>query len=154
MILYFQTSSDESLIHTQLVTAGVSNSTTYQNSSFGFMLEYPSNWNLIEDDRGIWLRTSDEEGNFRIQVQNYSNSLTQFSTEQINATMKQFPGRVLTESNETRIGNASNGHTIDFTYTEEPSDVNGVVFKEMRSWFLDKSKAYILSFFSRNDTFD
>lgn len=131
------------------------NFSTYQNSTFGIRMQYPSDWKKVEDDRGSWFRNTNESVNVRVESITYQNqTLDQLRTRQIKLTGQQFPGRVLMESNATTIGDNYPAHKIVFTFPEEPSDLIGTKYKEMQVWTINDSRAYIISYFTTTDAYD
>jgi hypothetical protein len=47
----------------------------YNGSKFGMAIQYPKNWNITEDSRGVWFTSpADKTGNIRISSQPVSNA--------------------------------------------------------------------------------
>lgn len=127
---------------------------TFQNSILGISIQYPSNWNKVEDDRGAWFKTSNESAYVRLEsIDNKKQMPAQFSIERINLTKQQFPARELLGENDTTIGSNLTGHQILFKYTEEPSDKKGLQYEQLQVWTIVKVRAYVISYFTRADTF-
>jgi hypothetical protein len=140
-------------------TSGLSNTSnfsTYENSSFGMKMLYPSDWKKIEDFRGTWFRNSNDSVNVRVESIPYSNgALKELTARQINLTRQQFPGQAITELNSTTFLDGYPAHRIVFTYPEEPLDLQGVQYKkEMQVWSTRDGRAYIISYFTTTDAYD
>jgi hypothetical protein len=139
---------------TSTVTNSV-NFSTYQNSSFGIKMQYPSDWKQIEDFQGSWFRNANESVNVRVESVAYPNgSLGELTTRQVNLTEHQFPGQVIVESNETTIGDNYTAHKIVFTYPEAPSDPRRIIFKELQVLTINDIRAYIISYFTLADAYE
>ena len=131
------------------------NFSTFKNSSFGIKILYPSDWKKIEDFRGSWFRNSNDSINVRVESIPYPNGdLEELSTRQVNLTGQQFPGQVIAELNSTTIGHNYPAYKIVFTFPEEPSDLQGLKYKEMQVWTTEYGRAYILSYFTTADAYD
>ena len=72
--------------------------------------------------------------------------------KQINGTGQQFPGQMLVESNETKIGNNYTGYRIVFTFPVIPADLQKT--KEMQVWTVNGSRAYVISYFTKIEDYD
>ena len=93
--------------------------------------------------------------NIRVESLPFQNqTLDQLTTRQINLTAQQFPAQKILQSNATVIGNNYSAHKLLFTFPEEPSDPKGTNLKELQLWMTNNSRAYILSYFTTNDSFD
>jgi hypothetical protein len=138
----------------QLISSTV-NFAKYENSSFGMKMDYPADWKKAEDNRGSWFRNGNESMNIRVESLPFQNqTLDQLTTRQINLTAQQFPAQKILQSNATVIGNNYSAHKLLFTFPEEPSDPKGTNLKELQLWMTNNSRAYILSYFTTNDSFD
>ena len=127
----------------------------YENSSFGMKMDYPADWKKAEDNRGSWFRNGNESVNIRLESLPFQNqTLDQLTTRQINLTVQQFPAQKILKSNATVIGNNYSAHKLLFTFPEEPSDPKGTNLKELQLLMTNNSRAYILSYFTTNDSFD
>jgi len=132
-----------------------SNFSTYQNSSFGIKMQYPSEWKQIEDFQGSWFRNTNESVNVRAESITFPNgSLDDLTTRQLNLTKHQFPGQKVLESNIATIGDLYTAHKIVFTFPEEPNDPRKILFKEMQVLTLNGTRGFIISYFTRADSYD
>lgn len=128
---------------------------TYENSTFGIRIQYPSDWKKVEDDRGIWFRTTNESVNLRVESLAYLNrTLDNLTKRQINLTAQQFPGQSIIELNSVILRHNYPGHKIVFTYPEEPTDLQAIMYKEMQFWTVRDGRAYIFSYFTTADAYD
>jgi hypothetical protein len=129
------------------------NFSKYENSSFGILVKYPSDWKKIEDFRGSWFRNMNESANVRVESTPFQKgNLEEFTMRQINSTGQQFPGREIVESNETKIGDNYTAHRIVFTFPVIPADLEKT--KEMQVWTVNGGRAYIISYFTKIDDYD
>ena len=145
----------ESIIDPTSSLSNPSNFSTYENSSFGIKMLYPSDWKKIEDFRGTWFRNSNESINVRVESIPYPNGeLKELTSRQINLTRQQFPGQAITELNSTTFLDDYPAHKIVFTFPEEPSDLQGLQYKEMQVWSTRDGRAYIISYFTTTDAYD
>ena len=116
-----------------------------QNFTLGIKIEYPSDWIKVEDYSGSWFRNNNQTVNVRVESIPYLNeSLDNLTTQQINLTAQQFPGRQLIDTNGTIIGDNYTAHKIVFTFPEEPADLNGLWYKEIQVWTINAGRAYII----------
>jgi len=138
-----------------LPNSTASNLSLYQNSSFGIRIQYPSEWKQIEDFQGSWFRNTNESVNVRAESIIFpSGSLDDLTTRQLNLTKHQFPGQKVIESNKTTIGDNYTAHKIVFTFPEEPNDPRKILFKEMQVLTLNGTRSFIISYFTRADSYD
>ena len=122
---------------------------TYENFTLGIKIEYPSDWIKVEDYSGSWFRNNNQTVNVRVESIPYLNeSLDNLTTQQINLTAQQFPGRQLIDTNGTIIGDNYTAHKIVFTFPEEPADLNGLWYKEIQVWTINAGRAYIISYYT------
>ena len=129
------------------------NFSRYENSTFGISVQYPSDWKKFEDFRGSWFRNMNESVNVRVESTTFQNgNLEVFTMKQINGTGQQFPGQMLVESNETKIGNNYTGYRIVFTFPVIPADLQKT--KEMQVWTVNGSRAYVISYFTKIEDYD
>ena len=85
-----------------------------------------------------------ESVNVRVESTTFQNgNLGVFTMKQINGTGQQFPGQMLVESNETKIGNNYTGYRIVFTFPVIPADLQKT--KEMQVWTVNGSRAYVIT---------
>lgn len=149
-------------VHASAEAVGISREnggpfSAYSNSTLGMCIEYPSIWDKIEDNRGAWLKISnDSSAHIRIEsLPNENNqTLDQFTIARINLTNQQFPGRELLEDNTTVIGQNYSGHKIVFSHTEEPSDKKGIRFEESQAWTVYKDRIFVISYFTMAKDYD
>lgn len=129
---------------------------TYENSTFGIRIQYPSDWKKVEDDRGVWFRTTNESVNLRVESLAYLNrTLDNLTKRQINLTAQQFPGRSIVELNSVTLRHNYPGIKIVFTYPEDPEDdLQAIRYKEMQFWTIRDGRAYIFSYFTTADAYD
>ena len=129
------------------------NFSKYENSTFGIRVQYPSDWKKFEDFRGSWFRNLNESVNIRVESTPFQNgNLEEFTMKQINGTRQQFPGQVLVESNETKIGDNYTAYRIVFTFPVIPADLQKT--KEMQVWTVNGSRAYVISYFTKIEDYD
>jgi len=127
---------------------------TYQNSSFGVKMQYPSDWKKIEDFRGSWFRNFNESVNMRVEiVPNGNRTLDQLTENQTSLIEHQFPLQKMVESKAVTIGENYNAHKIVFTFPEEPRNLDAK-FKEMKVWTISGNRGYIISYFTPAGLYD
>jgi hypothetical protein len=131
------------------------NFSKYENSKFGMSVDYPSLWKIVEDNIGAWFKNTNESVNVRLEnlpIQN--RTMDEVTSSQLNLTRNQFPGQVILESNVTTIGNNYPAYKIVFTFPEDPADLTGTWFKELKAWTIWRDKAYVISFFTTNSSYN
>jgi serine/threonine-protein kinase len=127
----------------------------YHNSTFGMSVDYPKEWKQIGDNRGSWFRNQNESVNVRIETLPFQNkTLDQLINYQINLTAQQFPDQKILETNASRIGDNYTANKLLFDYPEEPADPQGTHMRELKIWTTNNGWAYIITYFTTNDTFD
>jgi eukaryotic-like serine/threonine-protein kinase len=131
------------------------NFSIFENSSFGIKMLYPSDWKKIEDFSGSWFRSSNGSINVRVESIPYpKGGLKELTTRQVNLTGQQFPEQTIAELNSTTFGHDYPAGKIVFTFPEDPSDLQGITYKEMQVWTTKYGRAYILSYFTTADAYD
>ena len=138
---------------------------TYENSMYGFGIQYPSNWEKIdfgqaieEDDRHVVVTfLSPPEGTldvFReylvIQVGNlmFNRSLEQYVDTQINSLRDSLPDFGIVESNATTVA-GNRAHTIVYTFKVGEDE-----YKVTEFWIIKGDKLYYLKYSTESEKSD
>ena len=138
---------------------------TYENSMYGFGIQYPSNWEKIdfgqaieEDDRHVVVTfLSPPEGTldvFReylvIQVGNlmFNRSLEQYVDTQINSLRDSLPDFGIVESNATTVA-GNRAHTIVYTFKVGEDE-----YKVTEFWIIKADKLYYLKYSTESEKSD
>jgi hypothetical protein len=153
--------SEEDIV--RITTAGY---LTYENSMYGFGIQYPSNWEKIdfgqaieEDDRHVVVTfLSPPEGTldiFReylvIQVGNlmFNRSLEQYVDAQINSLRDSLPDFGIVESNATTVAGDNRAHTIVYTFKVGEDE-----YKVTEFWIIKGDKLYYLKYSTESEKSD
>ena len=152
--------SEEDIV--RITTAGY---LTYENSMYGFGIQYPSNWEKIdfgqaieEDDRHVVVTfLSPPEGTldvFReylvIQVGNlmFNRSLEQYVDTQTNSLRDSLPDFGIVESNATTVA-GNRAHTIVYTFKVGEDE-----YKVTEFWIIKGDKLYYLKYSTESEKSD
>ena len=152
--------SEEDIV--RITTAGY---LTYENSMYGFGIQYPSNWEKIdfgqaieEDDRHVVVTfLSPPEGTldvFReylvIQVGNlmFNRSLEQYVDTQINSLRDSLPDFGIVDSNATTVA-GNRAHTIVYTFKVGEDE-----YKVTEFWIIKGDKLYYLKYSTESEKSD
>ena len=153
--------SEEDIV--RITTAGY---LTYENSMYGFGIQYPSNWEKIdfgqaieEDDRHVVVTfLSPPEGTldiFReylvIQVGNlmFNRSLEQYVDAQINSLRDSLPDFGIVDSNATTVAGDNRAHTIVYTFKVGEDE-----YKVTEFWIIKGDKLYYLKYSTESEKSD
>ena len=153
--------SEEDIV--RITTAGY---LTYENSMYGFGIQYPSNWEKIdfgqaieEDDRHVVVTfLSPPEGTldiFReylvIQVGNlmFNRSLEQYVDAQINSLRDSLPDFGIVDSNATTVAGDNRAHKIVYTFKVGEDE-----YKVTEFWIIKGDKLYYLKYSTESEKSD
>lgn len=129
----------------------------YDGSKYGFHVQYPANWNLTEDQSGVWFVSPvDSTGNIRIERQPAHNlSLSDLVTVQLLQARESYKQLKVLSSNLTSLdGNPANRTDYQFKI-EEPRFMGVDVFEFTAIQFssIKNNNFYTFTYFSNPENF-
>ena len=145
---------------TQTTMALASNVLTYESSNYGFIVQYPANWQKVEFSKGIEEGTRNLVVNFLsplegpsdtfreyliVQTANMTSrdaSLKTFTIEQMAFLKDSFPDFNILESNRSTTITSHIAYEVVYTYSDP---IIGKA-KAMEIWNVNGGKVYILSY--------
>jgi eukaryotic-like serine/threonine-protein kinase len=145
---------------TQTTMALASNVLTYESSNYGFVVQYPANWQKVEFSKGIEEGTRNLVVNFLsplegpsdtfreyliVQTANMTSrdlSLKTFTIEQMAFLKSSFPDFNILESNRSTTITSHIAYEVVYTYSDP---IIGKA-KAMEIWIVNGGKEYILSY--------
>ena len=137
-----------------------SNVLTYESSNYGFVVQYPANWQKVEFSKGIEEGTRNLVVNFLsplegpsdtfreyliVQTENMTSrdlSLKTFTIEQMAFLKDSFPDFNILESNRSTTITSHIAYEVVYTYSDP---IIGKA-KAMEIWIVNGGKVYILSY--------
>lgn len=131
--------------------------TNYNGSKYGISIEYPSNWNITEDNEGVWFVSPvDQTGNIRIQSEPAQNiSLAKLVQAQLLISKDSHKEFNIVSSNMTVLdGNPAN--RTDIKFKDEVPKLLGTDIFDYTSFQISAvkgDKLYTFMFFSTPDNF-
>jgi eukaryotic-like serine/threonine-protein kinase len=145
---------------TQTIMALASNVLTYESSNYGFIVQYPANWQKVEFSTGIEEGTRNLVVNFLSPLEGHSDtfreyllvqtanvtsqelSLKTFTIEQMAFLKDSFQNLNILESNRSTTITSHIAYEVVYTYSDP---IIGKA-KAMEIWIVNGGKAYILSY--------
>jgi len=127
-------------------------------SKNGFHVQYPANWNLTEDQTGVWFVSPiDATGNIRIERQPaYNQSLSDLVAVQLLQAQESYKELKVLSSNLTQVdGNPSN--RTDYQFKIEQPKFMGVDifdFKAIQISTIKNKNLYTFTYFSNPEHYD
>lgn len=130
----------------------------YDGSKYGFHVQYPANWNLTQDQVGIWFVSPvDSTGNIRIERQPALNqSLSDLVNVQLLQAKDSYKDLKVISSNLTTLGgNPANRTDYQFKI-EEPRfmGVDTFDFKAIQISTINNNNLYTFTYFSNPEHYD
>lgn len=131
---------------------------SYNNPDNHFSLQYPRNWNITEDQSGVWFTSPvDKSGNFRIEGQPANNrTLSDLVAIQLNQSKNDFKDfKIIRSNNITLAGITAN--LTDYSFTIEEQNLfatNSYNFIGMQISALKNNDLYTITYFSNPENFD
>jgi hypothetical protein len=161
--LSFSGLSQSQIVGMMMVAAGqegnptTSKFVTYDGSKYGINIQYPENWNITEDNNGVWfISPVDEGGNVRITSQPANNislvDLVQIQNLQVKNSNKEL---TIVSSNMTTLDGTPANRTDYKFKVEVPKLLGADIFDydAIRISGINDDKLYTLTYFATPETF-
>lgn len=129
----------------------------YNSSKLGFNVQHPANWNITEDQSGVWFVSPvDSTGNIRIERQpTYNQSLSDLVAVQLLQARESYKDLKVLSSNLTSL-DGSPANRTDYQFKiEEPKflGVDVFDFSAIQISTIKNGKFYTFTYFSNPDNF-
>jgi micrococcal nuclease len=127
----------------------------YQNPTLGISIQYPSDWELLEESNDK-LRFIKQEGfvTADLNVENLDQSdvtLAEYTNTRVNELRTQRPSFQLLSSEPTIISNDIPAQKVVYTFEREE---DGKTNKVIRIWSINEDKLYTLAYIAESSQYD
>ena len=122
---------------------------TYTNEEYGFSIEYPEDWKVLEDFMGCVVVFIELDSGINVIVMIEELPIRMTAEEYAKVNLEKYPEewKIVETFNDTINGETVVGHIL----TQRES---GIDFKQMIACFVSDTTAYVLVFSATSDTYD